>query len=354
VKEQFTSIALTITASNLPEAAREALGRRSVSAAAGALPAEVAANPPLPAAQPSVSAGSGAGSDDEEDAASVSVSIAPQRSGGAGGGAESRGALRVLKTAAFAYATARATLAATTTVEWVRHDRVLAAMAAARSGGGAGAGAGGGAPARFAPPLPPPRALASRLESVLDLSDAPLIRAAGALLSFLWSLRVITDAPPELASSGGGGAGGGGGVVGGGGGALAGGAADGSGAASAAAAIVLPGSIRLLSLGDFCVVDGATMTALGVFEPPNGGRGGGGGGGGGGAGGARGANSANAASASRGGLSLFSLVDRAVSPAGRRTLRGWLGRPSLSPIVVRARHDAVAFLLAARTRAPEL
>lgn len=54
------------------------------------------------------------------------------------------------------------------------------------------------------------------------------------------------------------------------------------------------------------------------------------------------------------GFSLNALLDRTVSPPGKRLLRSWCLQPSLDAEVLLHRHDAVGFLMGARAQTPEL
>ena len=45
------------------------------------------------------------------------------------------------------------------------------------------------------------------------------------------------------------------------------------------------------------------------------------------------------------GLSVFSVMDKTVSPGGRRLLRTWFQRPICAPAAIARRHAAVAFFL---------
>jgi hypothetical protein len=149
------------------------------------------------------------------------------------------------------------------------------------------------------------------LGSYVDTGDAAAVRAAGGLLHWLLKSGVIS----ELDAEGGGGGGGGGRGV-------------------------LPGGLRMFSLGEMMQADAASLAALSVFAReahPSALTGSGGG--------SRGAKE---------GFSLCALLDRTVCAPGKRMLRTWCLQPSLDAEVLRHRHDAVGFLMAARVQAPEL
>jgi DNA mismatch repair protein MSH5 len=136
-----------------------------------------------------------------------------------------------------------------------------------------------------------------------------LVRAAGGLVGYLVRQRVLN----ELAQEG--------------------------------APVRLPGGARLMSLRDFMHIDALSIQALNIFAPDERGALGTDGGKGGRAGGS---------GALGGGFSVFALLDRTVAPAGRRVLRSWCQRPSLDLEVLQHRHDAVEFLVACRSAAPDV
>lgn len=141
---------------------------------------------------------------------------------------------------------------------------------------------------------------AAQLGSFIDANDAMQLRAAGGLLHWLLKTKVISDMD----------------------------AAEGGGAA-------LPGGVRMFSLTDFCQIDSLSFGALSIF--------------------ARESHPAlNGGGRAKEGFSLNALLDRTVSPPGKRLLRTWCLQPSLDAEVIRHRHDAVGFFMAARAQTPEL
>ena len=132
------------------------------------------------------------------------------------------------------------------------------------------------------------------LGSFLNAGEPLQVRAAGGLLHWLLKSRIISEAD-----------------------------------AAAGGAAALPGGLRLFSLADMLQMSSETLRALSIFvgEPSGGGK---------------------------EGFSLCALLDRTVSPPGGRLLRTWLLQPSRDIELLRHRHDAVAFAMAARAQAPEL
>lgn len=143
------------------------------------------------------------------------------------------------------------------------------------------------------------------LASALDVTDAALVRAAGVLV------RHLAEAERAGAARGGP-----------------------AGASS-------PSEVRfarggMFSLRDFVRLDVATFRSLGIFASHQGG------------------SVVGSGGKSTEGFSIFALLDRASTAAGRRELRSWCARPSLDSEVIRHRLDAVQFLMAASSQMPDL
>lgn len=208
-----------------------------------------------------------------------------------------------------------------------------------------------------------------RLGALLDMNDGHLVRAAGGLLHFLVERHIIDDAMPvapmglPLGASGrpASGLGGSTGSA----------AAPGMFTPLGPGTIALPGGLRMFSLTDFMHMDALTAASLAIFAPgnhpamlahaPGGSASGAASFAAAGSSAAATAVSAGrsgrrptASSAPRDGLSLFALLDRTVSTAGRRMLRTWCMQPSVDIEIIRHRHDAVAFCMAAQQQQGEM
>lgn len=81
------------------------------------------------------------------------------------------------------------------------------------------------------------------------------------------------------------------------------------------------------------IIDSATLEALEIFASPMSGK---------------------AVAWDRDSFSVASILDRTSSITGSRVLRNWLRRPLVDIELIRERHDAIDFLLIARTAAPEV
>lgn len=253
--------------------------------------------------------------------------------------------VKVLRAAAFGLQAAQASLARLTTAELVRRDTGAAALDRSTSNGDISSysaymahdSLGGGS--AFAGGLHQSHAL--RTGALLDMNDTMVVRAAGALVAWLGASGVLgpnlsgasmntstlhggAPAPKRARHT----------------------------AVEAAGLVVLPGTIRTLSLGMHMTVDPVTFAALQVFAPASAGSAAAGA-----AGSSAGPALAAAQFAGRAGLkegfSLCGVLDRTCSVPGAKLLRDWLRRPLLDTAAIQHRHDAVAFLLTARQQAPE-
>jgi DNA mismatch repair protein MSH5 len=232
--------------------------------------------------------------------AALAAPVSGEDAGGAEQAEQLETPVRVLRAAHFALPACTVTLSRVTTLDLLRRPL--------RTGGGAGASADA----------------SLRLGSMIDMQDEMAVRAAGGLLAWLATQRVVGNEIDAALGSGPEGA---------------------QHVRPPPGSITLPGAIKPLVLAHSMLVDANTLVALQVFAPASKGR-------------AAAMTAATAvAGAAKGslkeGFSLCALLDRTRTTAGARLLRTWLRRPLLDVPSIIARQDAVAFLVTARSQAPE-